>query len=304
MAALGTALVLAGAGCGGSTSAFGHGILLVGHEYEKSRIFLWRPGSPVKPLTAAYYGFSRPTGDPLGLSEGYRSPDGRSIAFELDSDGGLAPQYGAIYVMRSDGSHVKLVSDSSYAPDARDGVVGDGDGPPSWSPDGRHIVYERFDNGSPSSDLAIVDVGSGAERTLPFSGDSPVWGTAGIAYSSGFGIMLLNPATGRSQLMARGFNDTFAWSPDGVLAAVENTRIVLLAGSGQVVGELPIPQPATGDVCAIAWSPDGKQILAATDAKGNPGLWVGTVSTKHWQRLPPVPTWKKEGNYECAVNWR
>jgi len=57
-------------------------------------------------------------------------------------------------------------------------------------------------------------------------------------------------------------------------------------------------------VCDIAWSPDGKQILASTTKDGGlAGLWVGTLSTKQWQGLPPVPSWRNY-TYDCAVSWR
>jgi hypothetical protein len=61
-------------------------------------------------------------------------------------------------------------------------------------------------------------------------------------------------------------------------------------------------------VCGVAWSPNGKRILAWA-AKRRPnypaetvGLWVGTVSTKHWRQLP-VPITKKN-EYGCDVSWR
>jgi Tol biopolymer transport system component len=204
--------------------------------------------------------------------------------------------------MRSDGTHDNVLTTS---PDSVYAI-----GPPSWSPDGRKIVFGR-DRGSYYSadphDLVIVDVLTGQTRALRADGatDDPVWGKPGIAYHAGSRIMLMNSMTGRSRPLAHGNGiDNLAWSPGGVLAVGEHTQIVLLAASGRVLGTLPFP-PAMRRVCAISWSSDGRQILVATE-KGTytlRGLWVGTVRTQHWQRLPAAPIWRNY-KYDCAASWR
>lgn len=297
--AVGAALVLAGAGCGGSAPARAHGstsprlqgstsprvqglLFLRVHEgfSPSERFFLWRSGSPAKPVGPVVnfaYAFAQ------------WSPDGRSIAFEqeLEGSGALgAPSTFPIYVMRSDGKKVRMLTDDS------ENVV------LSWSPDGRQIVYERSDG------LVIVDVPTGHERTLPgaFRGVAAAWGEPGIAYvDSDRGIKLMNPRTGRSLFMAHGdFRPGLAWSPSGVLAVHKLNRILFLSPSGRVLGQLP-QRPGyvedfegVGPGCSPVWSPNGKQILETA----NSGVvWIGTLSTKHWQRL----NLHADG---CVVGWR
>lgn len=88
------------------------------------------------------------------------------------------------------------------------------------------------------------------------------------------------------------FSALLAWSPSGVLAVLEpNYRIVVLTASGRVRGKLPNPTGFMG--CPPVWSPNGKQILV-TGSSG--GVWVATLSTKHWQRL-------KIDADGCVVGW-
>ncbi|MDX6482109.1 MAG: Eukaryotic translation initiation factor eIF2A [Gaiellaceae bacterium] len=303
---LGAALLLAGLGYGGTTSDFGrHRILLIGHGGGGARIFLWHPGSPLKPLTPALnYGVNGGGGFLSATSDGYWSPDGRSIAYEHDSPASLAPPTPSIYVMSYDGSHRRLLDSGDE--------TSEGGGPPSWSPDSRELVWERAAFVSPDllteEQFAIVDVASGAGRTWPadLATSNPVWGKGGIAYFSETGLMLLDPATGQSRLVTSRFvHGALAWSPGGALTVGEPRQIIVLSASGQVVRKLPSP-PTTRPLCGIAWSPRGRYILASVTARNGFGLarlWVETVSTKRWQRLPAVPKWANFA-YDCAASWR
>jgi Tol biopolymer transport system component len=278
--ALGTTLVLAGAGCGKSTSVVGHipagdHLLLdgAGRTRTKGGFYVWRPGSPAKPTAA-----------PRGWSNYPRwSPDGRSIAYER-----IGSAYW-IYLLRPDGTNVREPGHACCA------------WAPSWSPEGRYFVFNTLD------EFVIVNASTGHERTLPGSFTwvgGPVWGKRGIAYvDSHSDIELLNPRTGRSKLVARGYLHTrLAWSPSGVLAALKPTRIVVLSAAGRVLAELPTPA-GTKIQCAV-WSPNGQQILmTSTTASGaNDSLWLGTLSTKQWQRLwVPMPRGAFHG---CVDGWR
>jgi Tol biopolymer transport system component/tRNA A-37 threonylcarbamoyl transferase component Bud32 len=99
------------------------------------------------------------------------SPDGSSVVFRSERSGG------GIFVMRSDGSNVRRVSDAGYNP--------------AWSPDGRQIVYAEESVARPEdrsvriSRLWIVDLATGKHRLLnKDDGVQPSWSPNGqyVAY--------------------------------------------------------------------------------------------------------------------------
>ncbi|HTP34775.1 MAG TPA: protein kinase [Candidatus Acidoferrales bacterium] len=94
------------------------------------------------------------------------SPDGRTIAFRSERDGG------GIFVMRSDGTAVRRVTDSGYNP--------------AWSPDGRQIVYAEEsitrpeDRSGRVSRIWVVDLAGGRKRLLiKDDGVQPQWSPNG-----------------------------------------------------------------------------------------------------------------------------
>jgi serine/threonine protein kinase len=99
------------------------------------------------------------------------SPDGSSVAFRSERSGG------GIFVMRSDGSHVRRVSDAGYNP--------------AWSPDGRQLVYAEESIARPEdrsgrvSRLWTVELATGKRQLLnKEDGVQPNWSPNGqfIAY--------------------------------------------------------------------------------------------------------------------------
>jgi Tol biopolymer transport system component len=99
------------------------------------------------------------------------SPDGSSIAFRSERSGG------GIFVMRSDGSNVRRVSNTGYNP--------------AWSPDGRELVYAEESITRPEdrvtrlSRLWILNLANGQRRLLnKDDGVQPSWSPNGqfVAY--------------------------------------------------------------------------------------------------------------------------
>ncbi len=116
-----------------------------------------------------------------------------------------------IYTVGVDGSNQRRLTDSLGTK-----------GWPSWSPDGRQIVYrwapEGFDWNN--SDIAIVTVADMQVTTLAHQAWSPAWSPNGdwIAYYSAsdrFGLNLIRPDGSEDHQILAGDAEYPAWSPDG-----------------------------------------------------------------------------------------
>ncbi len=184
------------------------------------------------------------------------SPDGSLIAFASRRAGSED-----VYVMSADGTDTRRLT-SATANDAN----------PSWSPDGRRIVFDRGQSG----DLYVMNFdGREARRIGSDSADEedPAWSPDGrwIAYvrrtpgTSARELWLVRPdGSGRHALTSlSSASISPSWSPDStqiVFAAAINTTVYDLYTIG-VDGERMRRLTSTvEDAFEPAWSPDGKTI--------------------------------------------
>ncbi len=93
------------------------------------------------------------------------SPAGDALAFGRKAP--VAPVGRQLWTMDADGGRATALTD-----DPRFNF-----GPPSWSPDGAHLLAQRFDITQPRSDPGIwlVDSRNGAQTMLSASGFQPAW---------------------------------------------------------------------------------------------------------------------------------
>jgi hypothetical protein len=306
------ALVVA-TGSEARTAARSHGywIVLSSNRDGATRPYSIRPdGSRLTPLLARGQ----------ALSPSSVSGDGRAIAYNGDR---------GLYVSRGNGTGLRLVVRRGGNPDlSRNGkrlafqlfsnreglaVVGtDGrgqrrlttgdDNAPSWSPDGKALVFHRYINSENGDDRIIVRPLRGKARVLG-RGQSPQWSPDGrwIAYKSSAGLNAIQPNGRRRHRVVRGDVSGFAWSPDGRRLAMSTSsgELLVAAVDGRVLRRMRLRDHATG---AVAWSPDAGRLAFDSGTYGAPAISVvgvdgrglrrlvneGTSGLVGWTRLAPV----------------
>lgn len=219
-------------------------------------------------------GYSHLTADVVG------HPLGRAVALYRQGFGVEFADTPQALALGSDGRTVRRVD---LAVQRGRGDGGGDPGPVSLSPDGTRIaIGDRETSGR--TDLALVDVRTGATRTLVLpasAGSVPVgWSRdgrelvyVGASVTSSFDRVALGPlfvldvGTGTSDLVAEDVS-VAAFSPDGTRIAVQGaggSPVRVLDRSGAVLEQLDVPAGAAlagGD----AWSP-GSSLLAVVDER-------------------------------------
>jgi TolB protein len=200
------------------------------------------------------------------------SADGRMIAFSGDNDPGTGSS-SHIYVMNADGSDITaLTSGENY------------DSNPSFSPNGRQIVFDRMASvGHPHIFIVNVD-GSGLRQLTDGSTVSdydPVFAPNGkwIALTSN-----------RDHDVRTDRSDIFSMRPDG-------THLKVLIDGPRNESEADI-------------SPDGRQIAFSSNSGGRgPNIFVATSSGRHVRALTHLrqncshsycyfsPAWSPDGKH-------
>ena len=171
------------------------------------------------------------------------SPDGNLIAFRSDRDGG------GIFVMGATGESLRRLTDKGFNP--------------SWSPDGKQIVFSAEQTTNPAAIYSIpgsfvVDVASGTTRML---------------YD---GLSVMQPA----------------WSPGGhrvaFWTAIRGQRdIYTVAASGDPKSVVPVTADAPTDWNPV-WSPDGRHLYFCSDRSGTMNLWRVPIDEETGRRRGPV----------------
>jgi len=146
-----------------------------------------------------------------GLNTGAAiSPDGKDIALILSKDGN--PE---LYIKNLRSGKLTRLTNSPRAAEAS----------PSWSPDGRQLVYASDQNGIGRPQLYIISREGGTPKRISSRGTenvAPDWGSNGlIACSSRNGgqyvIAVIQPSSGQTTyLVSDGANyEDPSWAPDG-----------------------------------------------------------------------------------------
>ncbi len=223
------------------------------------------------------------TNHPDGDANPAWSPDGKRIVFMSDRDGHVNihdfPNYD-IYVMDADGGNQLNLTNDPHD-----------DRSPSWSPDGKHIVFssDRDNNRDHNIEIYVMDADSGNLQRLTNNlteDQYPSWSPDGkrIAFSARrdghfeneFGITyeiyVMDADGGNEQRLTENRNNDWdpSWSPDGKRIAFEADRkgdvvnwdIYVMAADG---GN---PQNVTENRVydsSPSWSPDGERIVFSSN---------------------------------------
>ncbi len=171
---------------------------------------------------------------------------------------------GWIVIRRLVGPHVR--------DEPLDTGTGGYDSSPSWSPDGKQLVFATRLNGEPT--ISTIDADGSHRRLLARHASAPTWSPDGrvIAYESACGVKLMTPS-GRDVTPGRhsgchslGIRGVPVWSPDGRRIAISTRIRQFMGGYGIYVV-----------------SRDGSD-GSLTGATSSSGLGLGTPIA--WQPIP------------------
>jgi dipeptidyl aminopeptidase/acylaminoacyl peptidase len=251
---LGTGLlVLGGTGTAGATNPGGRGLIAFESTRHGTPDIFVKASDGTREQRLTSHGKSEI--DPAW------SPNGRRLAYSGDE---TAEGHQNIWVMNADGTGKTLLTQGPQATGA--GAAGT---EPSWSPDGRRIVYNNY------GELWVMNAdGSGKLRIVNGStevGAAPAWSPTGsrIAFISGFDVWTMAPdGSARTRITTTtAAEKAVDWSPDGSALVYERGgQIWRMNADG--TGQVPLMGAGEGGVLP-AWSPDGSQIVFGSNAYGS-----------------------------------
>jgi Tol biopolymer transport system component len=152
-----------------------------------------------------------------------------------------------------------------------------GNDAPSWSPDGKSIVFTSFRNGK--GDIYVMDARGGGQRRLTSAvahDDLPTWSPDGTK------IAFVSDRAGNL--------DIYVMNADGS----DQTRLTFASGSQSNYGP--------------TWSPDGKRIAWRSDRDGNSEIYAMNADGSDQKRLTnnPAsdysPAWGRDGRIVWISN--
>jgi Tol biopolymer transport system component len=171
------------------------------------------------------------------------SPDGDWIGFTGRDDQTILSD---LYLIRTDGSDLRRLTEDEA-----------GELAPSWSPDGRRIVFSREILGQPPTLHTIDRDGSDLEQVAPLDchGRPPVWSPDGsellCTNIRGETVAIIHVASGESRSTGFPLGSCSGWSPDGTkLLCSDFHGVHTMSADGS---DLSLIIPFDGGVPGAVW---------------------------------------------------
>ena len=177
------------------------------------------------------------------------SPDGKKIVFVGKMGSGRG-----VFLMNPDGSKVEPLTPDEYSNAVR----------PTYSPDGKRILYSAIDPAVNHSRLFVVDVKTRAVSTIGspnMTAASPAWSPTGeqIAFGDGKQIMIIDADGTDLHVLGSGCPASLcrwpSWSPDGTMIAFQADDHVYVHKFNTNTAALSI-----WNAEYPSWSPDGTKL--------------------------------------------
>jgi Tol biopolymer transport system component len=227
-----------------------------------------------------------------GVHSVIRSRDGRMIAFSnspypyvwyvtdiSEKEEPVQIHADGYPVFSPNGTRLAMISDAGIFVVNTDDTglhrVADFGGRPSWSPDGRRLVYQYTPAGRGmawASEIRVVSAHGGTYRRIA-RGIWPAWAPRGnrIAYVGlrrGYAVPCFVNPDGSHRTCYRGFSARrgLTWSPDGKRLALEQVtppRIAVVTAQGRHIRRFR-RVPDLGSEPVFAWSPDSRWLAYLT----------------------------------------
>lgn len=199
------------------------------------------------------------------------SHDGKRVAFDaLPTAGGSRK----IFLVGADGKELREIGTGSM---------------PAWSPDDKQFACHVWP-GAGRSQLFVQNL-DGESRTDLGPGNCPQWSPDGgtVATTNGKNLILFDAITGaQTELFAEPYFEVFKgfqWSPDGKTLAVTvraeqgaQRQLWIVSAAGAAQGATLRLKSNLGGF--VSFSPDGKQLIFATDNKIHIAEVAGTGRAK------------------------
>lgn len=240
------------------------------------------------------------------------SPNAKRIVFAATRRGlgkERSSQHDELFVVNADGSGVRRLT---WTRTALSRVFHEN---PSWSPDGRRIVFDKNDDGPKG--IYVVNANGGRERALIRSHKAGwLWPRNSalspdgrkIALTDGVRVFVLSAGGGaRPRPVARvqAVNEVsdLTWSPDGRKIAVLGEDLLVMQRDGSRLRNVTRKLPEWKISGAGAWSPDGRTIAVAVQEKFREPFQIWLVNAdgtgKHKLTTAPrdslSPVWSPDG---------